>query len=235
MSESVAQKILLIEDDETLSDVLKEFLQNEGFNITVAADGADGLQKSLSKEYSLAVLDLGLPKIEGLEVLRRIRAASAMPVIIATGKNDDVEKIVGLELGADDYVGKPYNLRELAARIRAILRRTSQVETEDLQILKVGDIEAEASSRNVSVGGEKLELTTVEFDILIELLRQAGKIVSREFLSEEVLQRKLTPFDRSIDMHISNLRRKLGKNAEGEPRIKTIRGSGYIFALTKRA
>jgi two-component system, OmpR family, response regulator CpxR len=174
-----------------------------------------------------------LPGLNGFEVLRRIRAESKVPVLMLTARGDDVDRIVGLEIGADDYLPKPFNPRELVARIRAILRRTSlekSVDQTTAKILTVGDIELDMGTRVTRRDGEIVELTAVEFDLLEKLLRAAGRILTREELSKSVLGRSPSPFDRSIDMHISNLRKKLGHQFGGVERIKTVRGVGYIYA-----
>lgn len=173
-----------------------------------------------------------LPGLNGFEVLRRIRAESKVPVLMLTARGDDVDRIVGLEIGADDYLPKPFNPRELTARIRAILRRAKSDEAAPATTAKitVGDVELDSGTRAVVRSGETLELTSVEFDLLDKLLRAAGRIVTREELSQQVLKRSSSPFDRSIDMHISNLRKKLGHRYGQNERIKTVRGVGYIYA-----
>jgi len=174
-----------------------------------------------------------LPGTNGFDVLRRIRARSRIPVLMLTARGDDVDRIVGLEIGADDYLPKPFNPRELVARIRAVLRRAQPAEatTTSRETIKIGDIEVDSNTRNVRRGGEVVELTGVEYDLLEILLRNAGQIVKREDLVKEVLGRELSPFDRSIDMHVSNLRKKLGHQLNGLERIKTIRGVGYIYGV----
>jgi len=188
----------------------------------------------LTGEYGLAILDVMLPKMSGFEVLRSLRAGSKMPVLMLTARGDDMERIVGLEIGADDYLPKPFNPRELVARLRAILRRVQTTGEEAPHLpekIQVDDLELSIPSRSVRIEGEELNLTSVEFDLLTVLLEQAGKIVKKEDLSERVLERKLSPFDRSLDMHISNLRKKLGERNDGGERIKTIRSVGYIYTV----
>jgi two-component system response regulator CpxR len=173
-----------------------------------------------------------LPKMNGFEVLRHLRQKSKLPVLMLTARGDDMERIVGLEIGADDYLPKPFNPRELVARLRAILRRVTGGAEKDgagQEHLRVDDVELNPSSRAASIAGKELPLTSVEFDLLASLLKSAGTIVRKEDLSEEVLGRKLSPFDRSLDMHISNLRKKLGSRDDGTERIKTIRSVGYIY------
>ena len=189
---------------------------------------------ALSGNHLLVVLDVMLPGLNGFEVLRRIRNKSRIPVLLLTARGEDVDRIVGLEIGADDYLPKPFNPRELVARIRAILRRTRTAEKpgagQPPEILLVGDIELDPATRTVRQNGNPVELTSVEFNLLEVLLREAGRVVSRERLVDTVLSRKFSPFDRSIDMHVSKIRRKLGDSDTGTDHIKTVRGVGYIFA-----
>jgi DNA-binding response OmpR family regulator len=226
-------KILIIDDDEELCELVSEYLAVEGFEIACVNDGQSGLEQALTGEYDMAILDVMLPKMNGFDVLRNLREKSKLPVIMLTARGDDMERIVGLEIGADDYLPKPFNPRELAARLRAILRRTV-VEAEDgasENRLEADGISVSPASRVAVRDGEELNLTSVEFGLLYELLREAGKVVKKEDLSETVLERKLSPFDRSLDMHISNLRKKLGTRSDGSERIKTIRSVGYIYTL----
>ncbi len=227
------ERILVIDDDVALCELVSEYLQPLGFEIEFAHRGDLGAERALSGEHSLVVLDVMLPGLNGFEVLRRIRAESRIPVLMLTARGDDVDRIVGLEIGADDYLPKPFNPRELAARIRAILRRADSKPATDqsnARTIAVGDIALDAGTRVVRRDGEIVELTAVEFDLLERLLRAAGSIITREELSSEVLGRNLSPFDRSIDMHISNLRKKLGHHFGAVERIKTVRGVGYIYA-----
>ena len=226
-------KVLIIDDDEELCELVSEYLGVEGFNVESVNDGETGLKRALSGEYDMAILDVMLPKMNGFDVLRNLRAESKLPVIMLTARGDDMERIVGLEIGADDYLPKPFNPRELAARLRAILRRaaTQLDENADDDRIEVGGVELVASARTATCEGIDLNLTSVEFELLRELLREAGKIVKKEDLSEKVLERKLSPFDRSLDMHISNLRKKLGTRNDGTDRIKTIRSVGYIYTV----
>lgn len=227
-------RILIIDDDEELCELVSEYLAGEDFQTEAVHDGESGLQRALSGAYDLVTLDVMLPKMNGFDVLRELRRASSVPVLMLTARGEDAERIVGLEAGADDYLAKPFNPRELAARLRAILRRVeTQKETPHSEggKLKVGDVEIRVSARSVVRAGEEVNLTSVEFDLLKELLKQAGKVVKKEDLSETVLERKLSPFDRSLDMHISNLRKKLGVRADQTERIKTVRSVGYIYTL----
>lgn len=224
-------RILIIDDDEELCELVSEYLTVEGFETDAVNDGEGGLKKATSGEYDLAILDVMLPKMNGFEVLRNLRENSRMPVLMLTARGDDMERIVGLEIGADDYLPKPFNPRELVARLRAILRRVKTEEGAGAlpEKLKVDDIEISARSRSAKIDGQEVNLTSVEFDLLSTLLENAGNIVKKEDLSERVLERKLSPFDRSLDMHISNLRKKLGSRDDGGDRIKTIRSVGYIY------
>ena len=224
-------KILIIDDDEELCELVAEYLTVEGFKIESVNDGASGLERALSGDYELAILDVMLPKMNGFDVLRALRLKSKLPVIMLTARGDDMERIVGLEIGADDYLPKPFNPRELVARLRAILRRTKTVDEHTGEKLDVDGIALSTASRTAMIDGAELSLTSVEFELIAELLREAGTIIRKEDLSERVLERKLSPFDRSLDMHISNLRKKLGSRVDGSDRIKTIRSVGYIYTL----
>jgi two-component system response regulator CpxR len=222
-------RILLVDDDAELCSLLTEFLQREGFTVDCEHEGNRGLEKALSPEVDLVVLDVMLPGIDGFEILRRLRAQSKIPVLMLTARGEDVDRIIGLELGADDYLPKPFNPRELAARIRAILRRYEQRPPATSGRLEVNGIALDPASREVIAHGKRVELTTFEFDILDMLMRAAGRVLSRDALMENFYNRKATAFDRSIDMHISHLRKKL---EQGTPLIKTIRGVGYQFCRT---
>jgi two-component system response regulator CpxR len=227
------ERVLVIDDDVGLCELVEEYLGPEGYDVEATHNGERGIDRALSNEHSLVILDVMLPGMHGFDVLRRIRAKSRIPVLMLTARGDDVDRIVGLEIGADDYLPKPFNPRELVARIRAILRRTQPDEAlagGTREVLVVGDIEMDTSTRAVHRSGEAVELTAVEYDLLERLLRSAGQIAKREELVKEVLGRELSPFDRSIDMHVSNLRKKLGHQLNGMERIKTIRGVGYIYA-----
>jgi len=225
------ERILVIDDDVELCNLVGEYLQAEGFAVECVHEGESGLKKAAAGEYLLAVLDVMLPGINGFEVLRRIRATSRLPVLLLTARGEDVDRIVGLEIGADDYLPKPFNPRELVARIRAILRRTradGSAGPAAPEIVHVGDVELDPATRSVRRDGKPVELTSVEFNLLEVLLREAGRVVPRERLVNAVLSRKFSPFDRSIDMHVSKVRKKLG-DTENDEHIKTIRGVGYIF------
>lgn len=225
------ERVLVIDDDVGLCELVGEYLQPEGYTVEAIHNGERGIDRALSNEHDLVVLDVMLPGTNGFDVLRRIRARSRIPVLMLTARGDDVDRIVGLEIGADDYLPKPFNPRELVARIRAVLRRMQPAESTNTprETIIVGDIEMDSNTRNVRRAGELIELTGVEYDLLEILLRSAGQIVKREDLVKDVLGRELSPFDRSIDMHVSNLRKKLGHQFHGLERIKTIRGVGYIY------
>ena len=218
-------RILLIDDDAELCSLLVEFLTREGFSVECEHEGKRGLERSLHGGFNLIVLDVMLPGLDGFEILRRLRAESRLPVLMLTARGDDMDRIAGLEMGADDYLGKPFNPRELVARIRAILRRLERVPSPEGP-LEVNGVYIDPGAREVSVNGRKIEVTTFEFDILELLMRSAGQVVSRDDLMERLYNRKATAFDRSVDMHISHLRKKL---EAGQPIIKTIRGAGYQF------
>ena len=222
-------RVLIIDDDIELCQLLAARMIDEGFEIEAVHDGARGLERALSREHSLVVLDLMLPKVGGLDVLRRVREQSPIPVLILTARGEDVDRILGLEIGADDYLPKPFNPRELIARIRAILRRSVRVPAGTHPLI-VGDLRLDPASRETRIQGQLISLTSVEFTLLELLMEHAGRIVTREELTEAVLGRKLGPFDRVIDVHVSNIRKKLGPS-QGVERIKAIRGSGYLLVL----
>lgn len=223
---------MIIDDDEELCELVSEYLGVEGFAVECVNDGEAGLKAALTGAHDIAILDVMLPKMNGFDVLRSLREKSKMPVLMLTARGDDMERIVGLEIGADDYLPKPFNPRELAARLRAILRRSSAAnDAADYETVSVDDIQLSPAARTVALDGDDVNLTSVEFALLRELLKDAGKVVKKEDLSESVLERKLSPYDRSLDMHISNLRKKLGPRGDGSERIKTIRSVGYIYTV----
>jgi len=221
-------RVLLVDDDVQLGKLLAERLATEGYTMDTVHDGVRGLERALSTEYALVVLDLMLPGMGGLDVLRQLRKASPVPVLILTARGEDADRILGLEMGADDYVPKPFNPRELIARIRAILRRTARTES-SVGLLVAGDLRMDVTVREVWLEDAPLNLTSAEFTLLEVFMREPGRIHSRERLTESVLGRKLGSFDRVIDVHVSNLRKKLGLPQDGQ-RIKAVRGSGYLFA-----
>lgn len=224
---------LLIDDDVELGELLQDYLLLEGIEVKVCHDPLEGLQEALAKNYEMLILDVMMPGMTGFELLTKLRAKSNIPVLMLTAKGEEIDRIVGLEMGADDYMAKPFNPRELIARTRAILRRikVDKPSPDRQQDIIVADIHLSYLSRTVIQDGEELSLTGVEFSLLSELLQAKGKVLSRDYLAEKVLLRKLNLFDRSVDVHVSSLRRKLGHRYQGHTRIKTIRGVGYIYSL----
>jgi len=233
------ERVLIVDDDRELCELVAELLGTEGFGVEVADGSADGLERALTGSHSLVVLDVMMPGMNGFELLRRLRAeGSSVPVLMLTARGEDVDRIVGLEIGADDYLPKPFNPRELVARIHAILRRVERrgagvgasQESRAPERMEVGDVEVDTGTRVVRRAGDTVELTNVEYEILVMLLTSAGRVVTREDLVRTVLGRELSVFDRSIDMHISHLRKKLGHRVGEAERIRTVRGVGYIYA-----
>jgi two-component system response regulator CpxR len=222
-------RILLADDDEELAQLLRDFLEREGFEVALAHTADEALAAARAEPFDALVLDVMMPGRSGLDALRELRRESALPVLMLTALGEDIDRILGLELGADDYLPKPCNPRELAARLRAVLRRARGEGHEALTDLRNGPIALRAASRSVSVDGQPVALTATEFDLLVLLLREAGRVVSKERISQTVLGRPLGPFDRSIDVHVSNLRRKLGDAADGASPITTIHRSGYLL------
>jgi two-component system, OmpR family, response regulator len=222
--------VLLIDDDTELSKLLEEYLQSEQLTLDSAHDGPSGLEKALSSRHAVVVLDVMLPGMSGLDVLKQLRQKSSVPVLMLTARGSELDRILGLELGADDYLPKPFNPRELVARLRAILRRTSGANAAAHPV-HLADVELHPESRSVNCSGKPITLTGAEFDLLYAFLRSPGKIISREDLTQAALGRPMSPMDRSIDVHVSNLRRKLGPYESEQERIKAIRGSGYVYLL----
>lgn len=216
--------ILLIDDDVELCELLLAFLQREGFAVEAMHRFEREVWDAIRERIDLVVLDVGLPDLNGFEVLRVLRDDSRVPVLMLTARGDDVDRIVGLELGADDYLPKPCNPRELSARIRAILRRVDGGAGQRSGMLSVSGVVLDAATRSVSCGDECVEMTSTEFNVLERLMRDAGQIVPKEALMRDALGRRLRPFDRAIDMHISSIRRKLGDDL-----VRTVRGLGYQF------
>ena len=226
------QRILVIDDDDELCQLVAEYLETEGYEVEAVHDGESGIATALGGDYRLAVLDYMLPGINGFEVLRQIRVTSRLPIVMLTARGDHVNRIVGLQMGADDYLPKPFDPLELVARINAVLRRTNEgrAEVPNSPVLAVGDVEMDNRTRTVRRAGEIVELTVVEYSLLEQLLSAPGQVLTREDLVKKVLQRKLSPFDRSLDTHVSNLRKKLGHEVNGHERIRTVRSIGYIYA-----
>ncbi|MBO0613619.1 MAG: hypothetical protein RL122_2284 [Pseudomonadota bacterium] len=220
-------KLLLVDDDIELTTMLTEYLEREGFDITAVHNGDAAVREALNGDYALVVLDVMMPGMSGIEALSRIRTHSKMPVLMLTARGDDIDRIIGLELGADDYVPKPCMPRELVARIRAILRRTSNDTTTDHEPLQIGALTLYPEKRQTLWHGQALELTSTEFNLLEVLARQAGQPVSKADLSSHGLGRPLTRYDRSIDVHMSSIRHKLGNLPDGRSCIQTVRGIGY--------
>jgi len=224
--------VLLIDDDTELTKLLEEYLSGEQFQVEAAHDGPGGLRKALSNQYAVVVLDVMLPGMSGLEVLKELRQKVSIPVLMLTARGSELDRILGLELGADDYLAKPFNPRELVARLRAILRRTATPTAgPTAQPIHLADVELHPESRSVTCAGKNVNLTGAEFDLLYTFLKSPGKIISREDLTQAALGRPMSPMDRSIDVHVSNLRRKLGSYEGDRERIKAIRGSGYVYLL----
>lgn len=225
---SVMTKLLLVDDDIELTTMLKDYLQGEGFLITAVNDGESAIREVNNNDYALVVLDVMMPGMTGIEVLSRIRLHNQLPVLMLTARGDDIDRIIGLELGADDYVPKPCMPRELVARIRAILRRTRpDPNANNHEPLQVGALSLAPEKRQASLNGELLELTSTEFNLLEVLVQQAGQTVSKNDLSLRALGRNLTRYDRSIDVHMSSIRHKLGNLPDGRSWIQTVRGIGY--------
>ena len=223
--------ILLADDDVELSDLLKEYFDSEGFQVRVAYDGDAALVSARQPGLDLVVLDIMMPKMNGMDVLKELRRDSRVPVIMLTARGDDMDRILGLELGADDYVPKPCNPRELLARIRAVMRRMPAMPEEEHGHIVTDDLELSQGNRTLKKSGVLVELTSTEFSILLELLQHRGEVVSKRDLYMSALGREPVPHDRSVDMHVSNLRRKLGTDPRGDNRIETIRGIGYQYRV----
>lgn len=229
------EDVLLIDDDVELCSMLTEYLGKNDFRVKTAHRGDLGLRAAQQRPWALILLDVMLPGMDGFEVLKRIRAESSVNVLLLTARGEDVDRIVGLEIGADDYLPKPFNPRELLARMRAILRRNTSTSVASPAVLRVGDLELDTAARRVLRAGARVELTDVEFSLLEALMQSPGKVVSREDLSQSVLGRAFDPFDRSLDMHVSRLRRKLSQSGQDENQVKTIRGAGYQLVVDRDA
>ena len=227
-------QLLMIEDDARLAGMVSEYLSQSGYAVEHALDGATGLSALQEKPIDLVVLDLMLPDIDGLEVCRRLRAlpgeVARTPVLMLTAKGDPMDRIVGLELGADDYLPKPFEPRELLARIRAVLRRHQPGAAAEHQVLRFGALEIDRDARIVTVGGQAAELTSYQFDLLVTLAERAGRVLTREQIMEAVRGRELEAFDRSIDVHMGRIRAAIEEDVKNPKRIVTVRGVGYVFA-----
>ena len=225
-----AYRVLLVDDDSQLTEMLAEYLQPEGMAITAVGSGTQGLSRAQQDEYDLIILDVMLPGLSGFDVLRQLRQGGVQsPVLMLTARGDDVDRIVGLEMGADDYLPKPFNPRELLARVKAILRRARDTVPEESSEFSVGPFAAHLRRREISLDGNVLKLTNAEFTILVTLMRSAGEVVSRDALTRAALGRQLLPDDRSLDTHISNLRKKLASGSTPDSPIRSVRGSGYVL------
>lgn len=221
-------RVLLIDDDAELGSMLTEYLGAEGFSTMVVSNGEDGVEAAMSGDHDVVILDVMLPQLNGVEALRRIRQTSGIPVIMLTAKGDHVDRIVGLEMGADDYVPKPCYPRELVARLRAVLRRTEGSATPGrAQVLVLGGLRLVSAQRRAQWGDEPLDLTATEFNLLEALMRGSDRVLSKDELSEKALGRPREPYDRSVDVHVSNLRQKLFALAGEAVEIETVRGVGY--------
>lgn len=230
--DNIQGKILVIDDDRKFYELLKDYLELRGFALDSAADGAVGLEKLKTGSYQAVILDVMLPEIDGFEVLKRIRQTSNVPVLMLTALGDEADRIIGLEDGADDYLPKTFSTRELLARLRAVMRRSKIVSTQsknETDKFSIKDITINSATREATKSGEPLQLTSLEFDLLNFLARAAGKIVDRDRILDEVAGRNYSVFDRSIDVHISSLRRKLGDDSKKPRYIKTVRSAGYMF------
>jgi DNA-binding response OmpR family regulator len=219
--------VLLIDDDKRLHELLAEYLEQNGFSVVGARSGAEGLAKFETASFDAVLLDVMMPGIDGLEVCRRIRAKSRIPIIMLTAKGDETDRVVGLELGADDYIAKPFGPRELVARLRAVLRRANS--QEGGEELRIGDLVVDVAGRHARVAGRDLDLTGVEFDILVALARRAGRVIARERLLAEAGRGDVSVTDRAVDVHISHLRHKIGDDPRSPQRIRTVRGAGYVL------
>ncbi len=231
--ENTAPHLLIVDDDLDLCEVLTRYLEAEDFRVSSAHTGSEGSKAGIEGSYELIVLDVMLPDKKGFEVLREIRQRARTPVLMLTAKGDEFDRVLGLELGADDYLTKPFSPRELVARICAILRRSGwQSDNNGLRPPRIrsGDLELDLAARVVTKAGEPLNLTSAEFDLLHTFFEAPGQVLTRDKLVERVLGRKFSPFDRSIDFHITNLRRKLGTRPDGVERIRSVRGTGYLYA-----
>jgi DNA-binding response OmpR family regulator len=224
-------RVLLVDDDRELCQMLTEYLDAEHFDVKSVHDGGDALEELKNSDFEILILDVMLPSLGGFDVLRKLGASYSTPILMLTARGDDVDRIVGLELGADDYLSKPFNPRELVARMRAILRRASNRAAKNSvpDVLVVGPIILNTGTHQVHVADKSVPLTGAEFRVLELLMRSAGQVISRDAMTEQALGRKLVAYDRSIDTHISNLRRKLDLELGKNPEIKNVRGSGYTL------
>ncbi len=221
-------RLLMIDDDEKIVALTREYLEPHGFELAAAHDGNDGVAAALSAPPALVILDLMLPGADGLEVCRRLRQSSRVPILMLTARGDETDRIVGLEMGADDYLPKPFNPRELLARIRAVLRRSGgEAPAAAAPVLRAGPLTVDAGARTVTVGGRPVDLTTAEFDILHALAASAGRVLSRDQLLQQVHGEGWAAYDRSVDVHVSRIRQKIEDDPRRPALLKTVRGVGY--------
>ncbi len=228
-------RILIADDDEVLASMLAEYLESEGFAVDTAGNGREAVEQVRGGLPELVVLDIMMPVLNGIDALKEIRALADLPVIMLTARGDDLDRILGLELGADDYLGKPCNPRELLARIRAVLRRSGGIGASGDGSLTLGDVVLYPGSRRTTVADEDISLTQTEFDLLYLMLSTPDQVVSKSDMSLKVLDKPISQWDRSIDVHISNLRRKIGNHPDGSERIRTLRGSGYLYVSARES
>jgi len=231
MNTTATPRLLIVDDDIELCELLSEYLATEGFEVATANDGVSGLQRALQETWDLIVLDVMMPGMNGFDLRRQLKGVRDTPVLMLTARGEDTDTVVGLELGADDYVAKPINPRVLVARLRALLRRSTVQEGHETSVVRIGDLELDAAQRRVTVQGRVIELTGAEFNLLALLVKSAGQVVSKELLAEQGLGRALQAFDRRIETHMSQIRRKLGPLDDGSARIQTVRGSGYQYVM----
>ncbi len=233
MLNALSTRLLLVDDDLKLCRLIREYLEPMGYTVTVAHNGPDGLEMAVGSEFDAVILDVMLPRLDGFEVLKLLRARSNVPVLMLTGLGDEADRIVGLEIGADDYLPKTFSTRELLARLRAVIRRSritaSQRKDEREPAVVVGDLKVDPEARAAWLSERSIDLTTVEFDLLLSLARANGRVKTRERLLLEVAERDFEAFDRSIDVHISSIRRKMGDDPKSPRFIQTIRGVGYMM------
>jgi len=226
----MSQSILLIEDDNRLAEMVSDYLQSNGYDVKIAPNGADGIQLEDEEKFDVIILDLMLPDMDGLDICRVIKARSDVPIIMLTAKGDPMDRVVGLELGADDYMGKPFEPRELLARIKAVMRR-GQTKTATSKTLQFGRLETDPDAMNCSLDSKLCELTSHQFTLLHTLAESAGRVLSRDTLIDRLKGQEFDAFDRSIDVHISRIRNQIEDDPKHPKRILTIRGAGYVFAL----
>jgi DNA-binding response OmpR family regulator len=226
----VPRHILVVDDEMKISRLVRDYLEDAGFRVTLVADGPAALAAARGEKPDLVVLDLGLPSIDGLDVARELRRSSAVPIVMLTARGEESDRIAGLELGADDYVVKPFSPKELVARVRAVLRRTDPVDGTKAELLRVGDLEVDLVRMRVTVGGEAVELTPTEFDLLVTLTREPGRVFTRGQLLDAIHGVAIESYERAIDAHVKNLRRKIEPDSRKPRYVLTVHGIGYRFA-----